>query len=144
MGSFRALIRDRRRLAMVLVVLALALKALVPGGYMPGTGDTARADGAARVLAVAICADALGGSLTRNIVIPARDSSGEDPGHSGKAATPCAFGALAMASLPGADAPLLAAALAFVLALGFAPPVALRIARLAHVLPPLRGPPARA
>lgn len=142
MGSFRALIRDRRWLAMVLVVLAL--KALVPGGYMPGAGDTARTDGAARVLAVTICADALGGSLTRNIVVPASDKSGEHPAHSGKAAAPCAFGALAMASLPGADALLLAAALAFVLALGFAPPAAPRLARPAHVLPPLRGPPARA
>ncbi len=46
-----------------------------------------------------------------------------------------------MASLAGADALLLAAALAFILALGFAPATAPRPRRAVWLRPPLRGPP---
>ena len=45
------------------------------------------------------------------------------------------------ASLAGADAVLLAAALVFILTLGVAPAPPLRLARNPHLRPPLRGPP---
>jgi len=63
-------------------------------------------------------------------------------GHDGKGQ--CAFSPLAFAALGGADAPLLAIALAFILAFGFASTPPLRLARIAGLRPPLRGPPARA
>jgi hypothetical protein len=53
MELLRAFFRDHRRLAALLVALALCVKALVPAGYMPGAHG--------KVLTVEICADASGG-----------------------------------------------------------------------------------
>ena len=58
-----------------------------------------------------------------------------------KADQPCAFGGLGLAWLPGADAVLLAGALVFILALGFAAVVAPRLAPTPYLRRPLRGPP---
>lgn len=133
MHAIRAFLRTNRRLALGLVVLALAIKALVPAGYMLGgpLGDKAH------VLTIAICGDASGGQLTRQIVVPSDGKSDH-----AKAEGACAWGALAMAALGGADVLLLALALAFILALGFAP--SRRAARIqrTYLRPPLRGPPA--
>ena len=133
MGAVRKLFRDHRRLAALLVALALCIKTLVPAGFMIGS--------ASHVLTVQICADTQGTQLTRQIVIPQKGG-----GHEGRAAAdqPCAFGALAMASLAGTDIVLLAPALAFILALGFAPLPQRRTLRRLHIRPPLRGPPASA
>lgn len=38
MNPFRALIRDHRALAMLLLVCALCVKALIPQGYLAGGG----------------------------------------------------------------------------------------------------------
>jgi hypothetical protein len=132
MGTIRAFCREHRRFAALLIVLALAIKALVPSGYMPTmTGQ---------VLTVAICADASGGALTRRIVLPADDK----PGAHGKGEGHCPYAALGMAGLPGMDAVLLTLALSFILARGFAPVRPVRPARASFLRPPLRGPPARA
>lgn len=116
-------------MAAVLVALALLVRAWVPAGYMPGNTQ------GVRVLTMEICADVLGQRITRSITIPARDD--------GKAQVKnhCDYAVMADAAMGGADAPLLAAALAFILALGFAPMVALRPRRPRAILPPLRGPP---
>ena len=132
MNSLRAFFRDHRRLAALLIALALALKTLVPGGYMLAPQS--------KILTIAICADASGGPITRQIVLPA---DGKAADHA-KAESTCPYAALGMAAMTGADAPLLPLALAFILALGFAP---VRPALRAHhyfLRPPLRGPPARA
>ena len=99
MFHLRHLIRGNRRLAIFMVALSLALKAVVPTGYM--------VDVKARVLTVLVCT----------------------------------YSALSMPSLHGVDALLLGLALVFILALGFAPPRALRFKTLPHLRPPLRGPP---
>jgi len=57
---------------------------------------------------------------------------------------PCTFAAHTAPLLGGADGWLLAGALAFILALGFAPVHRPRLTRMAHVLPPASGPPAYA
>jgi hypothetical protein len=132
MGMVRAFFRDHRRLAALLIALALAMKALVPGGYMLGAQG--------KVLTVRICADASGAALSKQIVLP---TSGKAGAH-GKAEGSCPYAALGMAGLTGADAALLAVALAFVLALGFAAVAEPPAARAAFLRPPLRGPPARA
>jgi len=135
MQQLRTFASQYRALAALLLAFALAMKALVPAGYMASPG--------AQLLSVSICADASGGAETRQIAIPMKGDPAPSGGEHGKAAGPCAFSALAMASLGGADAPLLALALAFVLAAGLiaaAPPPA--SARL-HLRPPLRGPPCK-
>jgi hypothetical protein len=133
-GTIRHFCRRHRRLAALLVALALCLKLLVPAGYMVGSES--------RTLTVSICADAEGAHLTRQIVLPVKGEDGKSSEH-GKSA-PCPYAALGMASLPGADTVLLALALAFIVALGFAPVPAVPLRRTAFLRPPLRGPPARA
>ena len=136
-----------RWLAFGLAALALASRALVPAGFMPGgTGASGQ------TLAISICADGSGGAgQGRQILIPI--SGKADPSHSGAEnhdgnshdnGGQCAFSALAFAALGGADAPLLAAALAFLLAIGLVATPPLRLAPIAGLRPPLRGPPARA
>ena len=132
MHALRTFLRDHRRLAGLIVALALAMKALVPAGYMLGEQ--------AKVLTVSICADASGGATTKQIVVPHSGKQDEV----GKSSTACPYAALGMASLPGADAALLALALTFILALGFAPVPLPRVVRGHHLRPPLRGPPAKA
>jgi hypothetical protein len=130
--ALRAFLRTNRRLALALVALALVIKALVPAGYMLGgpMGD------GARILTIAICADATGGAVTKQIAVPADGKSDH-----AKAAGTCAWGVLAMAALSGADVLLLAAALAFILALGLTPSRPVVRLQRSHLRPPLRGPP---
>ena len=133
MGTLRAFLLSHRRLAMLLLVAALCLKALMPAGYMLGT------DGG-RTITVSICADASGAHLTRAIVIPGKPAESAPAQAKGEGA--CAYSGLAMAALSGAAFGLLALALAFILALGFLPAVPPRLSRIVHARPPLRGPPA--
>ena len=134
MQAFRAFLRVNRNLALGLVALALVIKALVPAGYMLSgpLGD------GAHVLTIAICADASGGQLTKQIVVP---SDGKSDEHA-KIQGTCAWGLLAMAALGGADVLLLALALAFILAIGVAPSRPTPLPREHRLRPPLRGPPA--
>lgn len=133
MSRLRAFVRDNRRLAALLLVLALGMKALLPAGFMLSQGST--------VLTVEICADASGGKIMRDIVVPNASKPMAGSEH-GKSAVPCPYAGLGMAGLAGADTALLALALAFILALGFAPARIPSPRRIAYLLPPLRGPPA--
>lgn len=136
MHRVRALIRTHRRLALLLVLCALLVKALVPAGYMIG-GDT-------KLLTVQICDDGLGATMTRQIAIPMESGPHDQQGGQSKADGSCAFSSLAMGGVAGTDAALLAVALAFILVLGFAPVTLPRAFRHPHLRPPLRGPPAAA
>lgn len=136
MQALRAFFHAHRRLAVLLFAAALAMKALVPAGFMLGQQS--------RVLTIEICADTLGAKITRQIVVPHQSKPGEGQSAQAKGAGTCAFSSLAMASLAGADAALLALALAFIIALGFTPAAQPQLRRVAHLRPPLRGPPALA
>jgi len=114
------------------VLAALAIKALVPGGYMLGAG--------AKVLTVQLCVDAGSGHLTTKVAIPLKP--GSDKGASDHAKSACPWSSLTHAALGGADTVLLALALSFILALGLLPLAPPRTARPAYLRPPLRGPPA--
>lgn len=116
---------------MLLVVVALCLKAALPTGFMISQQS--------RTLTVEICADSLGRMVTHQLVLPMKGDAG---GEQGKGE--CPFASLSMASLDAADPVLLAAALAFILALGFAPAHLPRLERATRLRPPLRGPPATA
>ena len=136
MQALRALSHRHRLLAMLLVVLALAMKIAVPAGYMIGQQG--------KVLTVEICADASGGTLTKQIVIPQSGTPAEGKAPHDKAPATCPYAALGFAALTGADAALLAVAIAFILALGFATAPPLPLQRISFLRPPLRGPPALA
>lgn len=131
MPLLRAFLLTHRRLAALLLALALCMKVALPAGTMIGD---------AKVFTIQICADASGARLTKQIVVP---HSGDEDG-TGKSAGDCPYAGLAMPGLAGADTPLLALALAFILALGFAPVRPATSRRIPHVRPPLRGPPALA
>lgn len=134
MGSIRTLLGQRYRFAIVLVALALAAKALVPTGFMIGTEAT--------VLTVRICADAQGTSFARQIVVPQRSHDDDSGAAHGKAGTPCAWSALSLDATSGADAALLALALAFIVAVALWSATSAPPARTTYLRPPLRGPPA--
>lgn len=138
MGMLRTFLGNHPAAAMLLLALALAIKALVPAGYMAG--------GASRLLSVSICADASGGAAIRQIVIPMQGKPGENHGQGqdrhGTAAATCAYTALGMAALGGADAPLLALALVFIVLLGLRTAIPPAPLAALHLRPPLRGPPA--
>ena len=139
MSRLRTFLHRYPALALLLVAAALAMKVAVPAGMMVGTQS--------KTLTIEICADTLGVHLTRQIAVPfAPPSPGKagETGDHGKDSGACPFGALAMAALGGADAALLAAALAFILTLGIAPPCLVARERHTRLRPPLRGPPARA
>lgn len=131
MDTLRTFLGTHRRIAALVVVLALAMKAMVPTGYMVTPQFT--------VLTVTICADAQGTRITHDISVP-RDA-GHGEASSDKSGNACSWSSLSMATLGSAPPELLASALAFILALGFVPavPPAARIA--SWLRPPLRAPP---
>ncbi len=134
MNLVRSFLMRHRAFAIALVVATLCLKALVPAGYMLGQSST--------VLTILVCEDGTGSHAAKDVVVPLKhDGSGPSAQqHKGE----CPFSSLSMASMVSQGPVLLALALAFILALGFAPvrqPVRKPAGR---IRPPLRGPPARA
>lgn len=135
MASLRALTRSNAQLTLVLLALALLVKALVPTGFMISASGE-------RFLTVTICADASGVPQQMQIAIPAKDGAGSDHSEADDTSQPCAFSGLGHSALGGADPLLLAAALAFILLVGFAPHRTLPAREIPFLRPPLRGPPA--
>ena len=134
MNLVRTYFLRHRALAILLVMATLCMKVFVPAGFMIGQDS--------KVLTVQLCNDGLGHSLTKQIAIPMNGEPSDSSGKHGKADGACPFSALSMASLSGADSALLAIALAFILALAFAPTQVAVPKRVFHLRPPLRGPPA--
>ncbi|PJI90014.1 hypothetical protein DAH55_06860 [Sphingomonas koreensis] len=128
---FRRLVLHHPRLAAALTALALAMKVAVPAGFMP-----VAAPGQMMVL---VCTEF--GPQQVAIDVPGMPAKPDD---AAKMDPPCAFAGLGLAWLPGADAVLLAAALVFILALGFVAVAAPRLVRPPYLRPPLRGPPTTA
>jgi hypothetical protein len=116
---------------MLVVLAALLLRVLVPAGFMPA----ATPDG---TITVRICSDTGQGPAAVTIAI--RGDEGGEP-HHGKSPAPCAYAGLAMPALDGADAVLLALALAFVLTLAVQVEPTRPAGAFHRLRPPLRGPP---
>jgi len=134
MDVCRSLIRNNRACFALLLAAALLLKMLVPAGYM--------VSGQNMVLTVSVCTDSTSGHIARQISIPTRNSAGQEHGPKrGGANSECPFTALTMSGLGGVDAALLAAPVAFALALGFAPQTVRPLRGSTRLRPPLRGPP---
>ncbi|NIJ20658.1 hypothetical protein FHS95_002350 [Sphingomonas naasensis] len=130
MGGLRSWTKSNRALALWLIAMVLVVKAFVPQGYMIAPGKT---------LTLALCSGA--GPAEMAINMPMAPAQPEP--HSGKKAQDqiCPFSVLGHAAANGVDAILLLAAIAFVLALGFAARSRPPLRRRAYLHPPLRGPP---
>ncbi|MBW8783270.1 MAG: hypothetical protein JF593_01305 [Novosphingobium sp.] len=150
MTALRRFLGNHRRLAALLLALALCMKVLVPAGFM--------FSGAGGSLALVVCPDAGGDPLSGQAAHHHRGPAVQGGMHvhamhavvaehataahaHAKGDGVCPYSAVAMASLASVDAPLLALALVFILALGFTAAPPLRARGRAHLRPPLRGPP---
>jgi hypothetical protein len=134
MARLRALIRDHARLTLVLLALALAVKAVIPAGFMLSSGGE-------RFLTVTVCSDATGVPRQMQIALPDKNEAKADHAEAADKGAPCAFAGLGHALLGGADPVLLAGALAFILLIGLAPLTAPRLRGVPYLRPPLRGQP---
>ena len=134
MLSLRAFFLRHRLVAILLVLAALCMKSLVPTGYMIGQQGKA--------LTIRICSDAYADHAVKHIAIPMKEGNGGSGAKESKAE--CPYSAMSMAALSGADPALLVLALAFIIALGFAPSPVHAARRALYLRPPLRGPPSRA
>ncbi|AKH41261.1 putative PurR-regulated permease PerM [Altererythrobacter atlanticus] len=142
------------RMFALLVAIALFVKLLVPMGYMivplAGGGITlqicaGQTFGALQAEPAAMAHAGHGGHDAHSAHAVKADTHGnhaigsqEDGGHGNDH---CAFSAIGLSSMASGDPFLLALALAFILALGFAPLIAPVLQRRRYSLPPLRGPP---
>lgn len=141
MHTLRALLFGHRRIAILVVALALGMKALLPAGYMVSSA----AEGASRVLTLALCHEGGdGATVASSVAVPVGKVAPDGHDSHAKADGQCPYSSLSMAAMGGASAPLLALALAFILALGLTPVRRLPFGPIPHLRPPLRGPPALA
>lgn len=113
----------------LIVAAALLVRLLVPAGFMPVFAGGA--------VTIAVCT----GDGPMQVIIPAPGATGQHDDRGGHATSPCAFADLALPAIGGADPVLLAAALLFVIAAALAAVAAAPHRRIAHLRPPLRGPP---
>lgn len=118
-----------RRWAATLIALALLMKLLVPAGFMPTAS--------AGMVTIELCT----GAGAQTMTIPGGNDHDKQGGH-GKAESPCVFAGLGAPSLAAADPILVAIAIAFIIATVFRLAVAPTALSVAHLRPPLRGPPA--
>jgi hypothetical protein len=126
MGPLRAFLSARSWLVVAVLVAALGLRVMLPAGTMP-VFEKQR-------IAVLVCHGAGGSAASVELDLPMKPKSES-------AAERCAFADLSVPPLGGVDPFLLSLALAFVLALWltFSRPLPART--IAHLRPPLRGPP---
>ena len=137
MHGIRAFCLANRRLAAFAVALALCMKVLLPAGFMLSSSFDGSSD---KVLTQTVCHSGSESPAVANVTVPlegkaqGKDLQGKADGH-------CPYSSLSMTALGGASAPLLAIALAVILALGLSPARHLPFGQIAHLRPPLRGPP---
>lgn len=143
MSATRLLLARHRWLCALLCVAALALRLVVPAGFMPVVANG--------VVVVQLCSGQgpqtmtldLSGDLSGGHDAMAPDAHHDDPGEEhGKADAPCAFAGLSAPTLAAVDAVLLAVAIALILAGAFPPPPRRAIRRGLYLQPPAIGPPA--
>ena len=133
MGGLRSIIWRHRWLATLIVAAALCVRIFVPQGYMIGGGQ--------KQLTIQLCYEGVGGETMRIAIPGTVGGHGKSHDHRGSPDVHCPYSSLSMGALSGADVALLALALAFILALGFARPTSPDPVRRRFLQPPLRGPP---
>lgn len=129
----RRLIMDNHALAGALIALALAMKMLVPAGFMPTISNGQ--------IVVSVCTGM--GAAKMVMSVPGFEHGKPGDSQHGKSEPPCAFSGLSAPSLSATDPVLLALAILFVMALVRRPMARLAAAAAPYLRPPSRGPPAR-
>lgn len=129
MIRLRALLLRHRAIFATVLALALAIKALVPAGYMLSATSHS--------FTVTVCSGMAGEQTV--ITIPGKPRDAEKNAMDRQQ---CHASAFDHAAMGGTDPFLLATAIAFILALGFAPVSIPARRSIRFQTPPLRGPPA--
>ena len=136
MQALRRLVLAHTQLTALICVAALALRILIPTGYMISVNHGR--------IAVTLCSGVAQQQPSTAMDMPDMDHTMSEHGKSkehGKAEMPCAFSSLSAQVLGAIDPTLLVAALAFVVALalyGLSPTI---ICSAPYLRPHLRGPP---
>ncbi|KQM61736.1 MULTISPECIES: hypothetical protein [unclassified Sphingomonas] len=148
MSRLRRLFLTHNALAALVIIVTLAMKAVVPAGFMPmlveGRVVIALCSGFGPVIPVAAPPKMAGMHHGAAMGADHGRHAPKDGGQHDDKPQPCAFSGLSTPSLAGADPVVLAIAIAFVLTLGLHIVVALPVMRPGRLWPPLRGPPALA
>lgn len=136
MQAFRHLVLAHRHIAALICVAALALRILIPTGYMVSSVH-------GRVT-ITLCSGVVDQQPAMAMDMRGMDHTMPDHGKSkehGKAEMPCAFSGLSAPVLGGADPVLLVVALALVAAVALRATPRTIVASASYLRPPLRGPP---
>lgn len=136
MQSARALIREHRRLAVALVLLAFCIKAVIPAGFIMSAPKDI-------VLTVSICAYSTGNLKQMKMLLPV-EAEGQSQSEAAEKGEQCALSGLAKVALAGTPVVQLALAFGFILVLGLVATEPLPLRLLSYLRPPLRGPPTAA
>jgi len=129
MSGIRAFLRDRKGVIVLLLALTLALRALLPTGYMANSSPNG--------LTIELCSGVAGKTVT--LALPGAPK--QDHGDKSGAAMPCAFSALGFDGAAAVDPVLLTLAIAFVLATGWRFLSRFAASRREPLRPPSHGPP---
>lgn len=121
---------------MLILVAALAMKLLIPGGYMVAA-EHGR-------LSIMVCPGVMPAPDPAPMAMAMHGGTAhhEQQKQHGQVEQPCVFAGLSHQALGAADPVLLAAAIGYIMATAAAATPRLRLSRVAHLRPPLRGPPA--
>lgn len=130
MRTLHRRLRSHPGLVALVFAAALALRVLVPAGFMPTVAD-------GRVTLM-LCSGVQ--PAQPMAAMPGMAHHNSDHG-GGMVGSPCAYADLAVPALGAADPVLLAVALAFVMALAIRRAIPLAPREFARLRPPLRGPP---
>lgn len=133
MTAMRAITLHKRSWFIIILALAMFVRAVVPAGYMVAPSTLK--------LSVQICAEGLTQPSKVEIEVPLSQGGQGDKSNHGQKSGLCAFSALSMASMVGDHSPLLIMALAIIVAtiITFGAPLIQH--QTPHLRPPLRGPP---
>lgn len=132
MKLIRHLLHNYRVWLSILFMLAFAMKALVPHGYMISSDS--------QTIMVKICNGA--GDAEQVIEIPMNADTGSHDEGSDKTGEACSSGSVSQSTMTATDPLQLALALAFIMVAGLAVRTAMRRTHATRLRPPLRGPPA--
>ena len=133
MTALRAINLQQRSWFIMILALALFVRAVIPAGYMVAPSSLK--------LTVQICAEGLTQQSKIEIEVPLSQSGQSDKSDHEQKSGPCAFSALSMASMAGDHSPFVIIALANILVTVITNGAPHLQHQTRHLHPPLRGPP---